>query len=219
MAFYVACLVMSGLFSCSRSRHYGNIRIQHDKGRIHPTQKIRRMKAKKLLAAAHRLRSRSAYRVGHTLFSHDCAGYVQATLTAAGFDLQAHLPQARPKEGAVGYLFRMAHKHGMLHKRSLPRSGDLVFFDNTWDRNRNGRLDDPLTHVGIVVSTDPDGTITYIHKVRRGVKLYKLNRRRPLHRDPKTQKVLNSYLRRCGYAGNKRRLSGQLFRSYATVYR
>ena len=35
-----------------------------------------------------------------------------------------------------------------------PKPGDVVFFDNTYDRNKNKRLDDSLTHIAIVVSVD-----------------------------------------------------------------
>ncbi len=37
------------------------------------------------------------------------------------------------------------------------RLGDLVFFDNTYDRNGDGKFDDRITHVGIVVGFDKEG--------------------------------------------------------------
>ena len=40
---------------------------------------------------------------------------------------------------------------------------EMVFFDNTYDRNKNHRLDDPLTHIAIVVGVDTDETIQMVH--------------------------------------------------------
>ena len=47
--------------------------------------------------------------------------------------------------------------------KKKPKAGDLVFFDNTWDKNRDGKINDPLTHAGIVVKVDSDSTVHFIH--------------------------------------------------------
>ncbi len=44
-----------------------------------------------------------------------------------------------------------------------PRLGDIVVFDNTWDKNNNQRRDDDLTHLGLVTGFTEDGTIIFIH--------------------------------------------------------
>ena len=41
-------------------------------------------------------------------------------------------------------------------------------FRDTYDRNRNRRRDDDLTHVAIVESVASDGTITLVHKGGEG---------------------------------------------------
>jgi hypothetical protein len=50
-----------------------------------------------------------------------------------------------------------------------PAPGDLVFFDDTWDRNGNGRMDDPFTHLGLVEWVDAEGTVTFLHRAGAGV--------------------------------------------------
>jgi hypothetical protein len=46
------------------------------------------------------------------------------------------------------------------------RLGDIIFWDNTWDRNGNKRFgDDPLTHAGIVISIDEDGQYSICMKI------------------------------------------------------
>jgi hypothetical protein len=40
------------------------------------------------------------------------------------------------------------------HSRGAPNAGDIVLFDNQWDANINGRLDDRLTGCGVVTWTD-----------------------------------------------------------------
>ncbi|HSA23252.1 MAG TPA: hypothetical protein P5076_17475 [Myxococcota bacterium] len=172
-----------------------------------------------LVAHARGLQGRDRYRVGGREFPRDCAGFTLAALAGAGLDLEALLPVDPEDPSGVSLLHRMASQRGMLHRSRVPQVGDLVFFDHTWDRNRNGRADDALTHVGIVERVDPDGTITFLHRVKRGELRYRMNLFHPaLRREPKTGKVLNHYLR-VGADHGSGRLTGQLFHDFATVFR
>jgi hypothetical protein len=160
---------------------------------------------------------RPRFSVSGRSYRRDCSGFVMATLSLAGVDLRASLPKRAPGEGGVSLLYRMARERGLLHRNRVPDVGDLVFFDDTHDRDKDGRADDPLTHVGLVERVEPDGTITFIHRVRRGTLRYRMNLFRPdERRDPKTGKVLNHYLR-LGASPDGRRLTGQLFHAFATV--
>ncbi len=85
-------------------------------------------------------------------FRDDCSGFVSAVFTAAGV----------PMDHVVATLWERAETLDALHW-GAPRLGDLVFFDDTWDRNRNGQWDDPLTHVGLVIDVEPDGTVLFAH--------------------------------------------------------
>ncbi len=161
-----------------------------------------------------------SFSVSGRSYKRDCSGFVMASLAATGVDLDELLPPRLEEEGGVSLLYRMAKQRGMLHHHKVPDIGDLVFFDNTHDRNGNGRADDPLTHVGIVERVDPDGTVTFVHHVRGGILRYKMNRFKPEdRRDPATGKVLNHHLRlgASDASINGRRLTGDLFNAFATV--
>lgn len=87
-------------------------------------------------------------------FSQDCAGFVAATFHRVGL----------PIGGSPRWMWDRAIAAGALHRDSVPRAGDIAFFDDTYDRNHNGRRDDPLTHVAVVLSADPEsGDIVLAH--------------------------------------------------------
>jgi hypothetical protein len=119
-------------------------------------------------------------------FRDDCSGFVSAVFSAVGV----------PMDGVVSSIYDLAAVHETIHWSTEPRVGDLVFFDDTHDRNGNGRWDDPLTHIGLIVDVEPDGTAVYAHAgTRRGRLLGRINVREPRrHRDP-DGRVLNTYLR------------------------
>lgn len=159
--------------------------------------------------------------VGDKDYPTDCSGLVLAVFAAENNPLDELLKDAKLGESTVSALYRAAANRNLIHKHRVPDIGDLVFFDNTWDRNMDGRANDPLTHIGIVERVDPDGTISFIHRSRGGVLRYKMNLFSPrVRRDPKTNKVLNQYLG--VYSKNSARtwqLSGELFNSFATIAR
>jgi hypothetical protein len=75
-----------------------------------------------------------------------------------------------------------------------------------------------LTHVGLVESVGDDGTVTVIHRVRRGVVRYHMNLdRRATHTDPKSGQRLNDYLR-FARKGQKV-LTGELFAAFGSLLR
>src|SRR6266542_2553732 len=97
-----------------------------------------------------------------------------------------------------------------------PSPGDLVFFDDTYDRNRNGRADDRLTHVGIVEYV-VDGTVVFVHRGGRAVALGALDPRRPAEASA-DGRVLNSPLRAKGArAAGVPVLAGALFAGYGRI--
>lgn len=96
-----------------------------------------------------------------------------------------------------------------------PRPGDLAFFDHTYDANGNGRVDDELTHVAVVVGVEDDGTVEMIHFGSRRIRPLYLNLREPDVRR-RGDKELNSWLRAPGYGPpTGQRLAGQLLRGFA----
>lgn len=86
-------------------------------------------------------------------FRADCSGFIEAILNRAGFSAY----------GSVADFYQRAKDLGALHYNPEPFVGDLVFFHNTYDRNRNGKQDDFYSHIAVVVDVEPDGTIVMAH--------------------------------------------------------
>jgi len=143
-------------------------------------------------------------------FRDDCSGFVSAVFSQVGV----------PMDGVVATLWDAAVDNDALHWEETPRVGDLVFFDNTWDRNRNGRWDDPLTHVAVVIDVEPDGTVVFAHSgTRAGRTVGTMNLYEPhLHRDADGV-VRNVYLRQPEPwdPPSARYLAGELWVAFATV--
>lgn len=119
-------------------------------------------------------------------FRDDCSGFVSAVMTQAG----------APMDGTVATIWALALKNGAVHYRETPEVGDLVFFDNTHDRNGNGDLDDELTHIGVVVAVAPDGTATFAHGgTSRGRVYGQINVVRYWETQDTKGRRLNSYIR------------------------
>ncbi|MGB0640828.1 MAG: CHAP domain-containing protein [Myxococcota bacterium] len=116
---------------------------------------------------------------------YDCSGMVCAAHKKAGI----------PMRGSSKTLYQKAKDYGVDHKRKRPDVGDIAFFDNTWDRNKNGRRDDRLTHVAIVEQVERDGTITLIHLGGSGITQIKMNMRHPNKKRDSEGKRWNSVLR------------------------
>ena len=174
------------------------------------------------LAVAARARSMLAqpsFEVGDRTYPQDCSGLVMAVLAAEGLPLEGILNQ-REEENRVAAIYRMTRERGLLSQAKVPEIGDLIFFNNTYDRNRDGQLNDPLTHIGIVERVDPDGTVAFIHHVRSGILRYKMNRFEPHVRRAQDGKVLNHYLQVSTLSsGEHKGLTGELFESFASLIR
>ena len=147
-------------------------------------------------------------------FPDDCSGLVEGIYASVGVPLRG---AAHHGDNGVTGLYRYAQTRGRIFASGVPAPGDLVFFRDTYDQNRDGVLDDGLTHVALVESVSEDGTVAIIHRVRRGVMRYRMNLGHPeTHTDAQTVQVLNDYLR--GSTGTSRPvLTAQLFFAFASV--
>ncbi len=146
-------------------------------------------------------------------FPDDCTGLVRAVYARHGVDLFAG-GVADGTDNGVTAIWRYAEANGHLH-RDRPRPGDIVFFTETYDRNRDGRENDGLTHVGVVDRIDADGTVHVIHRVAGGVASYRMNLSQPRDRKDASGRVVNDWLR----MGKKSRLAGELFAGYGSLSR
>jgi hypothetical protein len=138
----------------------------------------------------------------------DCTGLVRAVYEDSGIELMGSGVRG---DNGVTAIHRLAFERSALHTQS-PSPGDLVFFRETYDRNRDGQHNDGLTHVGVVESVDAAGTVTFVHRSGSGVTRAKLNVAAPL------DKKRNDYLRPAK-KGEPALLTGELFVTYASAVR
>lgn len=124
--------------------------------------------------AARQFVGRTNMSVGDKRFNYDCSGTILAIYYAAGIDL---LPDFAAQGGnGVRRLYGIARDHRLLYAPKLPRPGDIIFWDNTYDRNGDGRWNDELTHAGIVTSVTENGQVEYVHhNYRRGIVVERMN--------------------------------------------
>ena len=134
----------------------------------------------------------------------DCTGLVRYAYAREGVELMP--PQGSPGTNGVTAIWRAARAKNALHARA-PLPGDLVFFRETYDRDRDGRRDDGLTHIGVVESVEEDGTVYFVHRSGRGVTRERLNPHRPRDRQ------VNDWLRARSRAAPAA-LTGELFVAY-----
>lgn len=165
-----------------------------------------------LAATASSFLGRRSLSVDGRRFPDDCTGLVRAVYARHGVDVMAE--GTRGNENGVTAIYRFASRRGTVHQ-SAPKPGDIVFFRETYDRNRDGRENDGLTHVGIVEALDPDGTVQVIHRVARGVVRYRMNPSLPHRRTDDRGRVVNDWLRE----GKRTRLTGELFAGYGSLAR
>ncbi|MBK9305532.1 MAG: CHAP domain-containing protein [Nitrospira sp.] len=150
--------------------------------------------------------------------AYDCAGVARAVYLAHGIDLYRAISQDVNANG-VRLIYNHVHRHGVLHRGPDVRPGDLVFFDNTWDFNGDGKANDPLTHIGIVEEVEPDGTVVFISRVASAIERYRMNLEQPhIHRTG-DGRVLNDYIRRKHPTdpAHTARLTGELFAFYGNL--
>ena len=74
--------------------------------------------------------------------------------------------------------------------------GELAFFENSYDRNKDGRRNDPLTHIGVVEKVRRDGTVVVIHFGSGSVRRLLVNTHTPSERRNTRGEPINDYLRR-----------------------
>ncbi len=129
-----------------------------------------------------------------TPFRYDCSNFIRGMFSVLDVDLFS-LSAENTGANGVTLIFKFMERYGENPFRQLPSVGDVIYFDNTWDKNGNGRLDDPLTHVGLVESVDSDGTVNVVHRANRGIVRDAMNLLRPHDARDENGKSLNGYLR------------------------
>jgi cell wall-associated NlpC family hydrolase len=176
----------------------------------------------KLVEGANLVLGKTSLRVNGKSFDLDCSGTVRAIYWYAGIDLARDF--SRYSGNGVARLFSSLDAKQLLYNTRSPLSGDLVFWDNTYDMNRDGIWNDFLTHVGMVVGTAGDGTISYVHyHDKRGIVIEYMNLLEPATYQKTIwgkMVTLNSPLRLVepGKTRPQLWLSGQLYRIMGMGY-
>jgi probable lipoprotein NlpC len=170
--------------------------------------------------AGEALGQRGPFTVGSQRFGADCSGFAAAVYEAEGLPLRRLMARVAPAEtSGTAAAFRVVQAYGVAFGGGgeWPRPGDLVFFRNTFDRNRDGALDDPLTHMGVVERVE-DGTVTFLHRGSQAVARATLTLERSGEaRDPEGRR-LNSALRdKQPRIAGAPALAGQLFMAYGRL--
>lgn len=164
--------------------------------------------ANRLVSRARALVGLSTLSVAAPHLKDDCVGLVRAVYEDSGIELMGSGVRG---DNGVTAMWRYAFERSALHNEP-PQPGDLVFFKETYDRNRDGKLNDGLTHVGVVESVDAAGTVSFVHRVHGGVKRAKLNVSAPEDRKR------NDYLRPAK-KDSPAQLTGELFVTFASAWR
>ncbi|WP_242346702.1 NlpC/P60 family protein [Anaeromyxobacter terrae] len=163
------------------------------------------------------------FEVGGARLNADCSGFVQAVYEAEGVPLLRLVATAAPGErSGVAGLFRAMERYGTVFGGggAWPAPGDLVFFHDTYDRNRNGTRDDRFTHVGVVERVE-HGTVVFLHRGGSAVVRGVMTPDRPLE-PADGDRVLNSAIRQKTARGARvdlrdTALAGALFAGYARL--
>lgn len=191
---------------------------------------------KDLVRGAKRLEGAGRLNVKGREFRKDCTGAVAALYWYAGIDILS--PLAHYRGNGVLRLYRFLKDEGLLVPSSSPSSessesaknssggpapGDIIFWDNTYDKNEDGQVNDTLTHTGVVVSRDGDGTVVYYHHhYREGIVLERMDIEEPnVHTrnvDGETV-VVNSPMRMRGSPNFDYWLAAQLVRTYGRAWK
>lgn len=154
----------------------------------------------------------NSLRTVSTTVNDDCSGFTQLAYRKPGLSV---IPEhTLPGENGVKAIYRKAMELGTV--RETPRPGDMVFFRDTHDRNRDGKLNDGLTHIGIVERVGDDGTVTFVHKAGGMVKRSRFNQAHPDVRKDARGRVLNDWLRRRDKR-NRGYFAGELVAGFASV--
>lgn len=192
-----------------------NIRPQRNDERYTPIQNAITEGAHKLLGA------RDKISVNGERFNADCSGTMLAIFYAAGLDLRPGFNRAKGNTG-VQRLYSLMESAGLLDDTDTPQPGSLVFWDDTYDRNGDGKKNDPLSHVGLVVSADREGNLTYVHyHYRNGIVEEHMNLREPgvaIKKSGDVDVIVNSPLRMRSWKPDSASLAGELYRIGARSY-
>lgn len=164
-----------------------------------------------LATSAPRTTSPALNHSAHSTSRH-AANYAWTTYAANNVDL----PQEARSNIAV--LYRACRERGEV-SHNKPRPGDLAYFHNTFDANKDNRNNDWYTHVAIVETVAPHGQISLLRYQNKHVQRFHMNLEHVDSSQSPDGTILNSELRpqTSQDAPFTQYLSGQLFAGYCSL--
>ena len=166
----------------------------------------------KLVEGSHWALGKTKLNVNGKVFNLDCSGTVMAIYYYAGIDLSRDFNKY--SGGGTSRIYQYLDDKKLLYDSKMPEPGDIIFWDNTYDSNGDGMRNDYLTHMGIVVEVEEDGSITYLHEhYRKGIILESMNLKFP------DDTAANSAMRMRGTGMEGGWLSSHLYRELAMGYK
>ncbi|MDC7126314.1 MAG: CHAP domain-containing protein [Spirochaetales bacterium] len=208
----ITILLIFSFYSCATTDNgYNNFESntkQNKKEKLKPIQK-------KLVQAAETYvgSNNDSLVADNKTYNLDCSGAMLAIYYKAGIYLEKCY--SGYDGNGVKRLYYCLKDHKLLTDTKLPEPGDLIFWDNTYDRNGDGKFNDYFSHTGMVVDVKKDGTITYIHdNYRKGLVYAKMNLKHPHDRE------INSPMRMRGSppAPNNESLASELIRVFGRAW-
>jgi len=159
--------------------------------------------------------------IGNVKFTSDCIGFVRYVYYRSGVDILKTYGDGR---GGVSSLYNGMKQRNWIYEGKMPDLGDLIFFDNTYDVNRDRKWNDALTHIGIVSGYGKNNTIFFIHYASGGVKEDRINLFYPNTHAFRQKNgklyVINSHLRFNRGEGYSRKdyIASSFFRCFGKIY-
>ncbi len=155
----------------------------------------------------------------HRNFPYDCSGFVGSVLLSAGIDVFEGANVLNIRGNGVAIIRKFIRRYGELFRDRPPKPGDVVFFSNTWDRNRDRRLNDAFTHIAIVEKVNSNQTVTILHHLGGRFRRDVMNLRHPHSWKGSRGQKINSFLRRKRRSDPKGTpyLAGGLFDGYGSL--
>lgn len=154
--------------------------------------------------------------VNNKKYNYDCSGFVFYVYEKSGIKLRDYLNFSLSSNG-VYILYNIGVTYFNINfEYGLP--GDIIIFDNTYDRNKNKKWDDEYTHVAIVIDYNTKEQIyTFAHIGSSKWKLdYMSLAKKNINKENNI--IYNSYLRRND--NNKDSifyLAGNLFKTFVNI--
>ena len=153
-------------------------------------------------------------------FSMDCTGVVLAIYYHAGIDLTKDFSSYTGN--GVARLYYYLADQDFLYDTLAPQPGDIIFWDNTYDQNEDGRWNDTFTHTGMVVQASEWGTIDYVHhNYRKGIVLERMNLKEPDVHEKEidgSMVIINSPMRMRSSPKGPGWLASHLYRDFGRGY-